>query len=207
MTLPINIGLDIFGSQVATLGSGGIDGSGGGLLAVIDLTASDATADFVDVWTDELDEYQFSWVGVQPATDDVYLHILASTDAGSSWLGGTTYGYGLGIKGSNEATVLSTGSSGGTTLPLIDTVSGNMAGNATLETCCGYFYIAKMSDTSKYKIVHGQSIWFSPDGKVYGATLAGSIKTTSAINGIRFAFSSGNFNKGKIKLRGKKAVV
>lgn len=153
-----------------------------------------ATVDFTGFDASKYSDYVFSLDNVIPVTDSVNLNLRFSTDGGASFSG--TYFYST-IYGS-PASVSNGGSSGGAAQILAFSGVG--------------------SDTNEFG-VSGEVRVFGPDltartfctgllyvkganGDPFISPFGGENNTTTAVNGVRFFFSSGNLESGVISMYG-----
>jgi hypothetical protein len=154
-----------------------------------------ATVDFTGFDASKYSSYVFSLSNVIPVTDGVTLQFRMSVDGGSTFL--TSYGSCVQYTG---ATVAATNTaSAGTHIPLTD---GNSVG----------------SDVNEFG-VSGEVCVFGPDlvartymtGFVRATNTAGTNQigisvgqneVTTAVNAVRFLFSSGNLESGLITMYG-----
>jgi len=154
-----------------------------------------ATVDFTGFDASKYSDYVFSLSNVIPVTDAVTLQFRMSVDGGSTFL--TSYGSCIQATG---ATVAATNTaSAGTHIPLTD---GNIVG----------------SDVNEFG-VSGEVRVFGPDlvartymtGFVRATNTAGTNQigisvgqneVTTAVNAVRFLFSSGNLESGRITMYG-----
>lgn len=139
-------------------------------------------------------EYVIEAIGVVPGTDSTHLYMTASQDAGSNWLGASSYSW----RNWNYATVGSNNSDSKVAVTNPNSSMGNAAGES------GVFQI------SLFNLDHGvlqkhitlQGTYSDPSGVATGLIGSGSIISGNAINGVRFAMSSGNIGAGLFNLYG-----
>lgn len=170
---------------------------GGPVLLEQHTASNSAQLDFTTAISSNYDEYLFELLNLVPASDPAQLHIRMAVggvfDTGSNYAGVAGYYYtggtGLSSSSSDSATAISAA----------DTISSN----------ANYGLSAKMrlispGSTSVYKQVFGQVNWFVGSGvsKIIGDTFAGVYRSTSAVNGVRFFFDSGNITSGIIRCYG-----
>jgi hypothetical protein len=186
--------------------------SGGTLILLSTQTASNsATISFTTGLDSTYDEYQFHFINIHPATDQVAFQFNLSTDAGSNYNVTKTTTFFLGYQ--NEAGT-DFGLSYNTSNDLAQSTSfqtlifptlsndndSNTSGSLTLfnpsSTTYVKHFISRLNCTPE---ASGGSDPYSED--IY---VAGYGNTTSAINAIQFKMSSGNIDDGIIKLYGVK---
>ena len=146
-------------------------------------------------------EYVFYFVNMHPSTDGVKLLFNFSTDGGSSYnVTKTATNF---YAGHTEADATGFGYDSGlaqSTSYAFGTVGA--IGSASDESCAGFLHLFNPSSTTFVKhFVSKVTIYGSnPQSQItYGA---GYGNTTSAINGIKFNFSTGNIDSGTIKMYG-----
>ena len=140
------------------------------------------------------DTVRIAWNGVKPETDDVHFRLRVSTNGGSSYLTSTynhageyIYSGGSNSSYSNESSYH---------------LLGGGYGNASTESTSGFTELHNLSSTSLYKNINSFPIGVHDLGHGIGAWTGCTVHQTSAINGIRFYFSSGNITAGKLSLYG-----
>ena len=155
-------------------------------VAQVDFTSNLATYDTI----------KFVFSGVHPATDNVTFLALVSTDGGSSYLS-TTY--------NAAGAYLFSGSSNGDQGNASDKIILNGAcGNATNESQSGFLEMNNLASTTYYKNTQSLVTGVHDTGALIATHGGCSIHQTSAINGVRFKFSSGNIDAGTFSLYGVK---
>jgi hypothetical protein len=151
------------------------------------------------------DEYIFKFINIHPATDNVKFTFNMSTDAGSNYnVTKTTTMFSSAHDEGDTYTNLAYNTAEdlaqSTSFQPISTGNGNGAD----ESCSGTLTLFNPSSTTYVKhyistlhSYHWEDIAFSWYSAGYG-------NTTSAVNAVRFQFSSGNIDDGVIKLYGVK---
>lgn len=193
----ITAGTGLSGGTITSSGTIALD-SGWVLLSTQD--ASNSTSiDFTSDIDGTYDRYVVTMENVVPATNNVDLRMLVSTDGGSSYLS-SNYGYtGGGTKGSSSAFG---GTASNSAAFIILTFGGNI-GNATGENLSGVITISNPSETSLYKLIRIQTTYYDQEADfVWDAGVGGNFNDTSAIDAFRFLASSGNIASGTFKLYG-----
>lgn len=135
---------------------------------------------------------------VVPATDGADLNLDLSTDGGSSYLS-TNYQYHRSSYQSGVSTYTGAASTSAIILPMIASV-----GSDTGEGCDFTLTLNNPSGTGQRQRLHSQNSYTDTSGNINGGQLDGGNTTTSAVDAVRFAFSSGNIESGVFKLFGVK---
>jgi len=180
--------------------------SGGTLILLSTQTASaSATISFTTGLDSTYDEYIFKFINIHPATDNVKFTFNMSTDSGSNYnVTKTTTMFSSAHDEGDTYTNLGYNTAEdlaqSTSFQPISTGNGNGAD----ESCSGTLTLFNPSSTTYVKhyistlhSYHWEDIAFSWFSAGYG-------NTTSAVNAIRFQYSSGNIDDGIIKLYGVK---
>ena len=139
----------------------------------------------------------FKFIDVLPATDSTRLDLLASTDGGSTYLGGTSYTFTHnGRSGSSASAASATGAQ-------FRLITGAFQGNGTEETYSGTVILFNAS-SGKYKDVKVDSTYVADDGSITVTSGGGQISTTSAVDAVKLQYNSGNIASGEIRVYGVK---
>jgi hypothetical protein len=178
----------------------------GGMKLISSQTASDsASISFTTGIDSTYKEYQFWFIDINPATDDVNFQFNMSTDAGSNYnVTKTTTAF--------LAEVSESGTFSGLNYQTASDLAQSTAfqrittsiGNASDESAVGYMSLFNPASTTYVKHFISTSQFYFPDASVdftMNMFVAGYGNTTSAINAVRFQMSSGNFD-GTILLYG-----
>lgn len=176
----------------------------GGAVLIQQIVASNqATVDFTVGVDDKFKFYILEFWGVRPATDSVELRFRVTTDGGSTWASGASdYSYAIEAPhdGTTEAN-LHVGSNGNTLAFL--TLDGQVApGNAANRDINGWVKVFAPSDTTVYKRWRGMLEYTDKNGAYRALDVMGSYNATTAVNGFRFLFKSGNVSVGTFRLYG-----
>ena len=185
-------------------------GAGGAIVPIKTLTASSsANLSFVHGTSDVvLDStyrtYIFKWINVHPATDNVHLQVNFR-DGGSSYDATKTttifeaFAYedgssGTGLRYDANSQDLAQSTSAHTIQLYID--------NDNDSSSSGELFLFSPSSTTyvKHFMSKGSGVW-DGGGNNHKYT-AGYCNTTTAIDGVQFAMSSGNIDAGTFKLYG-----
>ena len=179
----------------------------GKMILIKTLTASNSgTLSFVHgtasvVFDGTYDTYVFKYININPATDDVAFSFQGTTDGSNfnTTISSTNFeAYHneadsvAGVGYQNEQDLAQSTS--------FQTIQKDY-GNGNDENGCGILEIFAPSSTVFQKQFIGTNISYHSGNYVMNNYIGGYFNTTSAINGIQFKMSSGNFD-GVIKLYG-----
>lgn len=153
-------------------------------VAQVDFTSNLGTYDTVKI----------IWSGVTAATDDVSLRLRVSTDGGSSYLTST-------YKGSGEY-IYSGGSNDTYGNETSTHILGGNYGNGSTESISGFVELNNLASTSLHKTIQSFSNGVHDTGNGLGAWFVSTVEQTSAVDGLRIYFTSGNITAGKFSLYG-----
>lgn len=178
-----------------TAASSGANAGGLTLLAVLSPSAA-ATQDDTTHITSTYDDYLIEIENLVPATNLVNFLVRVSTNGGASWAttgyvdsSGITNGFGLNDVFSSISNGISNSSYTATPLSIANTSSLGISGSIRLYN---------VNSTTAQRQAIGQ---FACNGLI--GLMGGTYATTgTAINAIRFMFSTGNITSGKIKIFG-----
>ena len=171
----------------------------GGLvhLQTTNITSGTANVQFTSNIDSNHNAYLFVLSDVHPATDAQALQMTFSTDGGSSYI---STNYGLAHKGntaggSEVSHYLSNASR-------FDMSSQNV-GNAADESISVQVYLHKPSGTDGHKLINGTSTVVDNNNTVSASVFGGmNYSTTAAITAVKFAFGSGNIDRGDFTMFG-----
>lgn len=175
-------------------------GGGGGLGALLqhtDVSGTPATVDMTTGLDTTYDMYvaHYHLVGVNDAQ---HLVLRASTDGGSSFADGASdYRYAL-IQHNDTSSGSSIIKSSGSTTILL----ANFVGSDTSEGVSGSVTIYKPHDTGRYTHFWHSATYMDNGGRVTAQHGASIYNATTAVNGLRFIFSSGAVESGFVALYG-----
>jgi hypothetical protein len=181
--------------------------SGGTLTLLSTQTASaSATISFTTGLDSTYDEYIFKFISVRPATDNTELNFNMSTDSGSNYNVTKTTTFFRTYHAEDDVS--------GQTLQYEDardlaqsTSFQKLTSNCTSDAdqgTSGTLQLFNPSSTTYVKHFMSSAIHADTSDFQYSAYSAGYGNTTSAVNAIRFQFSSGNIADGIFKLYGVK---
>jgi len=160
--------------------------------------SSSSTLDFTTFYSSTYDDYEFRMLDIIPATNNVNLLLTYSTNGGSSY-SATGYTWANSQYGTS-ADYSSQGSNSDTSIRLgiVSTASNTAAGG-------GFSYVIRFVNpggTTNNKSVYWTGRVFDSNGFYYASYGTGNWGTTTAVNAVRFAFSSGNIATGVIRCYG-----
>ena len=171
---------------------------GQGWILTAESTASDGVSsmEFQNCFSSKYDMYKITVEDMRPSTDkkNLLFQWLDDASAQSSVDYQTLYWYedGLGETG--------TGLVENQTIAILS----NNTGTDTRESATGTFYCNPMSTNDKWLIQRGIGQMSSDvDSRTRSWKSATSYASTTAFNGIKFLWSAGNFESGKVRIYGK----
>ena len=180
---------------------------GGSMVLISTQTASSsATISFTSNIDSTYPIYLFKFINIHPATDGAEFTINFSTDSGSNYNVAKTTTFFVAYNAESES------SSGLTYIDSLDIAQGTgvanifyNVGNENDESASGTLHLFNPSSTTFVK--HFMSTFnvynnSGSNGNSVQVDVAGYGNTTSAIDGVQFAMSSGNIDSGTIKLYG-----
>ena len=194
------------GTSGQVLTSAGADasptwGAGSSMVLLSTQTASaSASISFTSLINSTYSKYIIEIYNLVTASDTVNLLMTASINNGSTYLAGTSYTYHEATLDALSAGYASLISSGASSL----NINGNTnLGTATGENYSGMITLLNPSNATVYKNVIINAGLFESTGTSQVTIVGGGgIRTTSAVNAIKFAASSGNIASGTFKLYG-----
>jgi len=187
-------GLGSSGQVLTSNGAGALPtfqaATGGGWTLLNTLTASSsATLSDTTSITSTYDAYAFVIENLLPATNTVTPYIRVTTDGGSTWAAGTAY------------TLMHAA-----TASAIETTDVATLGVATVANTgggiCGVCYMTNPNSTTKARGFIGHANAYDSSSATTQFWSGVYATTGSAINGVRFMFSSGNIASGKVRIYG-----
>jgi hypothetical protein len=180
--------------------------SGGTLTLLSTQTASaSATISFTTGLDSTYDEYIFKFIDIHPATNNANFTFNGSTDSGSNYnvTKTTTFFEAYHDEGDTDTNLQYNATrdiAQGTGFQQLVTESSN----ANDSNCVGTLTLFNPSSTTYVKHFIARTNGMTFGTYSHEGNSAGYFNTTSAINAIRFQFSSGNIDDGIIKLYGVK---
>jgi hypothetical protein len=180
--------------------------SGGTLILLSTQTASSsATISFTTGLDSTYDKYQFKFINIRPATDTANFTFNFSTDGGSNYnVTKTTTQFQAVHYESDVATALQYRNDYDLEQSTSFHIIADNVGSGADESVSGFLDLYNPSSTTYVKHFISRSNKYQSDNASYDTYNAGYGNTTSAINAVRFQFSSGNIADGIFKLYGVK---
>lgn len=172
-------------------------GGGGGALVLLEqYTASaSATLDFTTFISATYDDYVFRLIGLVPVTNNVDFYMRLSVsgafDSGANYV-------------NNSALVASTGDTAvKATLTAFAARNAAEIGNTAASGLSGHIDLFNPQSTVLGKRIGGNIRWSGSAGNYINSIMDGYWTTSgSAVDGVRFLFSSGNIASGTIRVYG-----
>jgi len=147
--------------------------------------------------------YKFVFVNCHPATDSVSFSFNGSTDSGSNYnVTKTTSAFKAHHDEADTNTILTYSTANDLAQSTSFQLLAEQVGNGADEQCSGSLILFNPSSTTYVKHFISTSNSYNDANFSINFYVAGYFNTTSAINAIRFQFSSGNIDDGKIYLYG-----
>ena len=147
--------------------------------------------------------YVFKYINIHPATDSVYFNVNFSTDSGSNYNVTKTTTIFIGFhKEDNSTAVLQYQTGDDLAQSTSDAILSVLVGNGNDESTSGELIIFNPSSTTFVKHFISKSNDYERNNASSNTFASGYGNTSSAIDGVRFKFSSGNIDSGTIKLYG-----
>ncbi len=171
------------------------------LLSSQTVSSTVVTLDFTTGINDTYDEYEVHLQGVLPSANGAHFSLLTSSDGGASYdtANGAYKSFSSGGV-SNSAQPIIANSNSAVSIALCTNV-WNTAGFAGVD---GVIKLVRPSDTVRYKNLLWDVVFNSSSGILATHRGGGQRVSTSAVNAIRFSFSSGGISAGYFKLYGVK---
>jgi len=174
------------------------------LLKKVTASSGDANITFDSSFiTSSFNEYIFTFISMHPASDNVFLSFNASADNGSNYnvTKTTTFWRAQNKEDDSGGSVAyDDGSDSAQQTGFQVLENGNSSDNDHASS--GYLHLFNPSSTTFQKLYYSRmSSTSAGDFNIHSNT-GGAFNSTSAINNVRFQFSSGNIDSGTIKLYG-----
>ena len=174
------------------------------LLKKVTATSGDSNITFdSSLITNSFKEYIFTFISMHPANDNVFLQFNASADNGSNYnvTKTTTFWRAQNKEDDSSGSVAyDDGSDSAQQTGFQVLENGNSSDNDHASS--GYLHLFNPSSTTFQKLYYSRmSSTSAGDFNIHSNT-GGAFNSTSAINNVRFQFSSGNIDSGTIKLYG-----
>ena len=184
----------------------------GSLIHIKTLTASSsANLSFVHgsssvVLDGTYSEYIFKYINIHPASVAQLVFNL-STDSGSNYnVTKTTTAHNSYMNESGSGPGMVYRTAWDLAQSTSDQIIAQELGNGSDESACGYLHLYDPASTSKVKQFFGTTTYYQQFGGTgpFEVYYSGYCNTTTAIDGVQFAMSSGNIDAGTIKMYGVK---
>ena len=174
------------------------------LLKKVTATSGDSNITFdSSLITNSFKEYIFTFISMHPANDNVFLQFNASADNGSNYnVTKTTTFWRAQNNEADDSNALGyvDGSDNAQQTGYQNLEDGNSSDNDHASS--GYLHLFNPSSTTFQKLYYSRMSSTSAGNFNIHSNTGGAFNSTSAINNIRFQFSSGNIDSGTIKLYG-----
>ena len=161
-----------------------------------------ATCDFTTGIDSTYDEYLFIFTNVVPASNNDKLVCQYSTNAGSSWLSTAANYYSQGITCKSDVTNAADGYPGSVAYHVLGYVCSNGASDGGWSGSMNWHNPSNSSGAKQFN--SSATGYYTASAVYWNSLFGGSHQSTSAFNGIRFKFVSGNITSGTIALYGVK---
>jgi len=176
----------------------------GNMVLISSQTASDsASISFTTGISSTYKEYQFWFINIHPATDDVQFEFNMSTDAGSNYNVTKTTTY---FESYHNEADTATGLGYQTSKDLAQSTSFqrlfHSTGNGNDENGSGTLTLFNPASTTYVKHFIMSGMHNASYDYALNDTIAGYGNTTSAVNAVQFKMSSGNIDAGTILMYG-----
>ena len=174
------------------------------LLKKVTATSGDSNITFdSSLITNSFKEYIFTFISMHPANDNVFLQFNASDDNGSNYnVTKTTTFWRAQNNEADDSNALGyvdgSDSAQQTGFQILE--DGNSSDNDHASS--GYLHLFNPSSTTFQKLYYSRMSSTSAGNFNIHSNTGGAFNSTSAINNVRFQFSSGNIDSGTIKLYG-----
>jgi hypothetical protein len=170
--------------------------SGAWVLLDTQVASSSASLDFTSKITSDFDNYVVQLQNVIPATNTATLRMQVSIDNGANWVTAAAsyawHGWNSNTGGGAQA-----GSLSDTGMGIFSSMS-----NGTLYGGSGTFYLYAPLNTSQRFYFNGTGFYFTSASLLNVVNGYGAYLALTAVDAIRFLYSSGNIASGTIRLYG-----
>jgi hypothetical protein len=173
----------------------GAGGGGSGWVLLEQHTASaSASLDFTTAFTSTYDIYMFQLLNLSPTTNGQAIYMKASTDGGSTWLGGTSYSWGWYFV-SDSGAAGAVNSTSAAEWNLGTTVANAPAPAGVCGTVTVFDPLAAQIHYGHIDLVYPQASMIAPRGLIRHSG-------TTAFNAFQFLFASGTIASGTVRCYG-----
>ena len=150
--------------------------------------------------TSTFKRYTLEIFDLQSANDNVYLELHFSTDNGSSYLTGSVDRLNIGTTTDEGNDAIKSRNTSG--INMLQMGGGTNFGTDPGAVGAFTVQLVNFSDTAHYKLLYYTGAKVNHDNKGGIEFGASAIRTTSAVNNIKFQFSGGNITAGTFNLYG-----
>lgn len=190
--------MDGSGNWSVPAGSGG---SGALVLLEQHSPSSAASSDFTTFISSTYDSYEFDFQNVIPATNAASFLLRMGTGGGPTWDTGSNYQY-ADERWSNFGGGTAQASNSATSI-LLDGQGGGGAGVQNSQPGISGRFRLWNPQGAVYKVMRGEVNQLNTaDSNITTASIGGIYKSTTAVTGVQFLFSSGNITSGIIRVYG-----
>ena len=190
--------------NVTAVPSGAVEGGNMVLLSTQTASAS-ASISFTTGIDSTYKEYMFIFNNCHPSTSGVDIGFNGSTDGGSNYnVTKTSSAFQAQHEENDASTALTYNTDRDLAQSTSDQLFSLQIGNHNDQSVSGYLHIFNPSDTTYVKHYISRVNGYNSGGGGYSQDfyVGGYFNTTSAVNAIRFAFTSGNIDDGTIQMFG-----
>ena len=174
------------------------------LLKKVTASDGDATVSFdSSLITSDFNEYIFTFISMHPASDNVFLSFNGSADNGSNYNVTKTCNFWRAQNKEDDSSGsvgYDDGSDHAQQTSFQNLENGNSSDNDHASS--GYLHLFNPSSAVFQKLFYSRMSSTSAGDFNIHTNVGGTLNTTSAVNNIKFQFSSGNIDAGIIKLYG-----
>jgi len=176
--------------------------TGSMILLSTQTASSSASISFTSSIDSTYDSYVFKLINVQPATDNVILGLNFSTDGGSNYNVTKTTTFFRAFHSEADSTSFGYVTAEDLAQSTSDQNIMWNIGNGADEASCSQIQFFNPSSTTFVKHFIVRSADYAAADGAGDRFIAGYCNTTSAVDAVRFQFSSGNIASGTFKLYG-----
>lgn len=191
------------GLPAATGLTGVLPGTQGGGLVLLQTQTASASASliFTSALSSTYNTYYIDFDQLVPSTTADLL-LTASTDGGSTYLASTDYRYCHLFMATDSASTALTRSNGASSISLANGFAVNVWTTGTGGSLNGGLFLHNVNG-SLWKTLVGQlGCIYVPSGAFVSGQMTAQISTTSVVNALKFAPSTGNIASGTIRVYG-----
>ncbi len=173
-----------------------VGGGGSGALVLLEqhTASTSANLSFTTFYSSAYDEYMIEIVNLIPDTNNIQGLITVSTDGGSTYSSTTYYSRFFYFFGASSGIVNGATSSWPFT--------GTTLSSDTHLGAVGSIKLFSPGSSTLYKMITGECNYYDGANDLIKVSIAGRWSTSTAVNALRFAPSSGNWASGTIRIYG-----